>query len=413
MTEELALSAQVKALEERMAALARTAALDDVRRTVESVERRVRELPDKIAAVRARGYPYRSFLENTAQVFEAEWQEAAERVAAQAEGEVQALNALLATAQARLTALRELAAQLEPPPGAALGAKAQAPSSGQAEAPIKTFGGTVTPAPGKSLSQAAGRPAKTLKPATSEGGEAEDPAATAAALIGATSELLGQVEGRARDTVAAARGAFTTLTRNIDQTGKLLDEVNWTLDQVEEATFDFQPGEHAVIAAPAQWYVQGGDNPEGVLYLTDRRLVFEQKQKKGGFLGFGGQRVQDIAWEVPARAVEQARAYKEGLFGRKDMIDLALGAGAPFGQIVVEVKKGADNAWWLRQIERVRTGAIAHERVGGAAAGVDEVAVDAPPANCPNCGALLPAAEPGAAPQREITCPYCDSRIRL
>ncbi|MCZ7542212.1 MAG: hypothetical protein M5R40_01135 [Anaerolineae bacterium] len=202
---------------------------------------------------------------------------------------------------------------------------------------------------------------------------------------------------------------FDTLARNLDQTARMIDEINWTLNQAEEASFTFQPNESPVIAAEAQWHVQGGDSPEGVLYLTDQRLIFEQKEKKGGFLGIGGQKVQDIAWEMPVGYIENAKSYDEGFFGRKDMIDLALSASAPYGQLVVEVKKG-DNDWWLRQINRARTGTLANERVGSKTLGVDEVVLSEAPTTCPNCGGVLPEIVKGMT---QLQCAYCSTVIRL
>ncbi|MCZ7542213.1 MAG: hypothetical protein M5R40_01140 [Anaerolineae bacterium] len=162
MSEEMSIAAQVEALGRQFASLARDANLEDVRRYVESFESKVRGLPAKIEEVRARGYPYRSFLENKARIFETQWQETAERVWTQVEEESRALRAVLADVESRVAALRE---QADPGKEAAGGidAGAGAPKSRLGDAPKPSLSSALqksSPAPpDKSLQ---GRPAKTL-----------------------------------------------------------------------------------------------------------------------------------------------------------------------------------------------------------------------------------------------------------
>ena len=88
------------------------------------------------------------------------------------------------------------------------------------------------------------------------------------------------------------------------------------------------------LAAPAQaeWVAtgKGGDDPDGIVYLTDQRLLFEQKEKTGKKLGlFGGKQTQELEWELPLNLIEKVQAENKGLFGGKDMLHFELGAGAP------------------------------------------------------------------------------------
>ena len=57
---------------------------------------------------------------------------------------------------------------------------------------------------------------------------------------------------------------------------------------------------------------------DGVLYLTDRRVLFEQKERTGAFLGlFGGRNQQALTWAVALTDIEDVRAEDRGIFGVK------------------------------------------------------------------------------------------------
>jgi hypothetical protein len=214
------------------------------------------------------------------------------------------------------------------------------------------------------------------------------------------------MENKVEAAVDTAKSMFEALSTNVDQAYRLISEINWTMDQVEEATFDFIAGENPVVVAKAEWHA-GDEKPDGILYLTDQRLMFEQKEKKGGFLGIGRKKVQELGWEVPVNQIEEARSYHKGMLGHRDMVELQLGSGAPYAQLVFEVK-GADNDWWIRQINRVRTGDMLNECVGSE--GQSEVDLSEVPSACPNCGGLLPEVMRG---QQQLTCEYCSTVIRF
>ena len=57
-----------------------------------------------------------------------------------------------------------------------------------------------------------------------------------------------------------------------------VEQLEWTLTQGDEAKFQLRAGEGVVIGAKATWLRSNEDHPEGVLYLTNQRVLFEQKQ---------------------------------------------------------------------------------------------------------------------------------------
>ena len=62
-------------------------------------------------------------------------------------------------------------------------------------------------------------------------------------------------------------------------------------------------------------------------YVTNQRLIMEQQEKKGGFLGIGGHKVQQLAWEAPLSAVQSVSSENTGLFGNVDLVHLKLSSG--------------------------------------------------------------------------------------
>ncbi len=116
-------------------------------------------------------------------------------------------------------------------------------------------------------------------------------------------------------------------------------------------------GESVVIAAEAEWVGGKGrdEAPDGILYLTNGRLIFEQKEKVGKTLGFfGGKKVQEVEWAFDLPAISAVRAKNAGLLGGKDMLYVEHGGQ----EYTIEVKGRATNDDWAGYIERAKSGAF-------------------------------------------------------
>lgn len=203
------------------------------------------------------------------------------------------------------------------------------------------------------------------------------------------------------------RSLYDGLQREVGQTHSQLEEINRYLEWKEQASFPFLAGETVYRAAQAEW-VNGGDNPDGYVFLTNQRIVFEQHEKTGKTLGlFGGKQVHQLLWEVPLNLVEKAEAENKGLLGGKDMVHLSLGSGAPYDRITLEVKGGVDCKLWAAEIGRMVRGEI-----GAATIQDPELAerLRNAPTDCPTCGAVLPRVVAG---QNTITCKYCGLGVRI
>ncbi|MCB9457102.1 MAG: hypothetical protein H6671_14030 [Anaerolineaceae bacterium] len=203
-------------------------------------------------------------------------------------------------------------------------------------------------------------------------------------------------------------GLCAAVEQEIQSTQRQLTEIKWFLDQKDEACFDFYAGEALFLAAKAEW-TDNRDKPDGILYLTDQRLIFEQKEKTGGGLFKRGEMTQEVEWEIPLSAIEDVTPENKGFLGGKDMLNFTLGSGAPYSKITVEVKGGVDCKFWARQIQRMVSGDAQDERAIEADPELVEKLRSAPTA-CHICGGTLPAIVAG---QSAVTCAYCGAVIRI
>ncbi|HEX2906097.1 MAG TPA: hypothetical protein VHO69_04510 [Phototrophicaceae bacterium] len=204
---------------------------------------------------------------------------------------------------------------------------------------------------------------------------------------------------------------FSALESELNTTKSQIEEVKWFLQQKEEACFDFYPGEAVFMAAKAEWVAtgKGKEDPDGILFLTDQRLVFEQKETVGGGLFRRGEQKQEKEWEVPLNAVEDVQPENKGFLGGKDMLHFTLGRGSDYPKITVEVKGGVDCKYWVREIKRMLSGEVKNERASQPDPELIEKLREAP-TQCHVCSGQLPRLVAG---QTEVECEYCGTVIRI
>lgn len=339
-------SAKFNALTSKFDRLRENAGFPSITRELSDLSATVMKLPGEVGKIRTRGYAFRSYLEHKAEVLSERWDEVRQSAERTLEQEREHLRAQVRNLEQKMDMIRQ----------------AVTASPQKAESLITDMDANVT-----------------------------------------------ELEKRVGSGDTLVKNVYSSLRQDIQQTQSQIAEINWIMDQKEEATFPFLAGETVFLAAKAQW-VTGKDDPEGMLFLTDQRLVMEQKQKVGKVLGiFGGKKVQDVSWEVHLHQVEKVEAENKGFFGGKDMLYFTLGAGAPYPKITVEVKGSANCKFWVKQIQRMSTGEVNDER----AIAPDQELIESlrkAPTDCHVCGASLPMLTAG---QKQIECMYCGSIIRL
>jgi len=221
------------------------------------------------------------------------------------------------------------------------------------------------------------------------------------------------------------RGAFDRTEQELADIDKGLEWAKFMLDALGAATFKLYPEENGVAACKAQW-MGGREEPEGVLFLTDARIIFEQKEEKATkkvlFITTAKELVQKKLWEAPVGAIEETSAEDKGGvlgFGVKEMLTLRFDTrvrDVP-KEATLRFKDYADNEMWQDLIRRVKSGQIAAERCDAAPAAEPAAAAPAAeasdaslPTACTACGAKLPTIFKG---MQQVECGYCGAVIHL
>jgi hypothetical protein len=223
--------------------------------------------------------------------------------------------------------------------------------------------------------------------------------------------------------VEAATQAISAIYSNIydvyTQTTSQLTEIEWLLDQVDQASFNILADEHPVQAVQARWWRDGeGKGPEGILFLTDQRLIFEQKEevatKKVLFITTEKELVQGLQLEIPLGLMRSVKATSQGFMKHEDHLDCEFETGAPYPKTHFHIK-GQDSEFWAGLLKRVQVGQIITEKYytddkdrQADQQAFEEVLTNAPQ-KCTSCGASLP---PIATGQRQVKCDYCNSTMR-
>lgn len=233
--------------------------------------------------------------------------------------------------------------------------------------------------------------------------------------VGEAERHVNGVYDRTRQTAAALR--------------QELAGAEFVIDALESASFQLYPGESGVRACKVEWYARGAEPLEGLLFLTDGRLLFEQRQevvtKKVLFFKTEKKMQQELLWYAPIGGVEVVgmEDKKELLKARKELLTLRLEGGDAPHEVTLNLVD-AQNEEWARLLKRAQEGQFDAERAAAAEpAAAGEKAESEPaavpaagsadtplPTKCPSCNAALPTIYRG---MREIRCAYCDTVIRL
>jgi hypothetical protein len=149
-----------------------------------------------------------------------------------------------------------------------------------------------------------------------------------------------------------------------------------------------------------------------VLYLTDQRLLFEQKEKvatkKVLFVATEKKLVQELLWQIPVVLVEEVKPSKEGFLNKDDYIELQLGSGAPFDVLHLHIWHRADE--WKALIQQAKAREFDSTRAISIDKAVAERVKNAP-TQCPSCGGVLN--QVVLRGMESMTCEYCGAVIRL
>ena len=258
-----------------------------------------------------------------------------------------------------------------------------------------------------------------LRPLEAKLGQAavatRSPGLAAPILKGLEAEL-DNLEDKASAAESTIHGMYDQLESEANQLFTHLTQIEWSFTSLEQASFKLMPTEGLIMAVKAVWARDGREDdqdPEGILYLTDQRLLFEQKEevatKKVLFITTERKMVQQLLAEAPVSLVQDIQATKQGAFKNEDHLDLRFGSGAPYQQMHFHID-GQNCNNWKGLINRVLSGDFTKDR----AVAVDQVEaekVKKAPTICPNCGGSIK--QVILRGQESIQCEFCGGVIRL
>jgi hypothetical protein len=224
-----------------------------------------------------------------------------------------------------------------------------------------------------------------------------------------------QLESKVSAAERTITGMYDQFDRQVSEFIKHMDQVEYMLTQLAEATFRLLPTEGGIMAVKAVWCKTGKEqkgDPEGVLYLTDQRLIFEQKEeivtKKVLFVATAKQKVQVLQLEAPVALAEGVQTSKAGLLKNEDHIEIRFASGAPVQSAHFHIWQ--DCAAWQGLINRAKS----KDFDQGRAVSIDQAEVEkvkAAPTQCPACGGAI--TQQVLRGQDTIKCEFCGNVIRL
>jgi chromosome segregation ATPase len=234
-------------------------------------------------------------------------------------------------------------------------------------------------------------------------------------LLGSMQSAVNMLEDNVSATERTLEGMYDQFNNQASRFTQHLTEIEYLVTQLAEATFQLLPTEGGIAAIKAVWCKTGKEqkgDPEGVLYLTDQRIIFEQKEeivtKKVLFVATEKQKVQQLQIECPVILVDKVETSKQGLLRNEDHIEIRFASDAAVE--VAHFHIWQENATWQQLINRAKNKDFDKSR----AMAIDqaEVAkVKAAPSQCPSCGGNITLVVMRG--MDSITCEYCGFVIRL
>lgn len=178
-----------------------------------------------------------------------------------------------------------------------------------------------------------------------------------------------EVEGSLRNSYSQIESQASSLTTR-------LNTIHWALNELGESKIETDNNEDMVMAVPARWDKSGDDDPEGILFLTNKRLAFERKEKvatkKLLFITMASELVQEVMFDQKLTDIREVKAQNKGLFGNQDFIEIQF-ADKKLGLIPFHIN-GQDSSTWASLIDKAKSGEIESDRSTGSGLSYSDMA---------------------------------------
>lgn len=212
------------------------------------------------------------------------------------------------------------------------------------------------------------------------------------------------------------RGMYDSFEKDLNNFTRTIRNIEWTINEFESSNIKLFMHEFLVMGVKAVWTKDGKEekeDPEGVLYLTDQRLLFEQKEevatKKFLFITKERELRQEVLIDIPIKYVESVQASKQGVFKNHDFLDINFSSGAQYNTAQFHIHN-QDCEDWKGLINRIQSGDFIENRTEKLEQEVIDTIKNAPTI-CPQCGATLNV--PLIRGMEEFSCEFCGAVIKL
>jgi ribosomal protein S27AE len=208
---------------------------------------------------------------------------------------------------------------------------------------------------------------------------------------------IASAEAQADATDATVLAQYDEYADEVEAIGAHLDWIAWMLEALSTASFRLLATESGVAAVEAIWEVPGLEPENGILYLTDQRLLWEDRI--GDY---------ELKIDVPLQQVKDVKIEVDKESGVEFLV-VTYNSGAPLPKVRLQFSQPVVDEW-LQMVGRARSGDYSKDRTIPLEP-VELEKVRNAPQQCPNCGAALTA--PILRGQARITCEYCGAVTRL
>ncbi|MBN1230449.1 MAG: hypothetical protein JXA19_01140 [Anaerolineales bacterium] len=184
--------------------------------------------------------------------------------------------------------------------------------------------------------------------------------ANSSGLVSTTKNSVNSLLSDIQNAQRALENYYSSIQTNINSVNSRLTEIHWAVTQLEEASFQLDKNENLVMAVSARWDKEGKDDPEGVIFLSNERFIFEQKEKiatkKVLFVATEKELVQGILIDQKVADIVDVKGKGKGIFGHQDYINLDF-KDKSLGQVAIHLQ-GQASEKWIQWITLVKTGKI-------------------------------------------------------
>ncbi len=211
-------------------------------------------------------------------------------------------------------------------------------------------------------------------------------------------------------------GMYDSFERELNTFTRNLHNIEWTVKEFESSNVKLLMHEYLIMGVKAVWTRDGDedkDDPEGILFLTDQRILFEQKEevatKKFLFITKERELVQEVLVDIPVQLIEGVQTSKQGVFKNQDFLDITFSSGAQYSSAQFHIHN-QDCETWKGLINKVLSGDFDKNRTEQ----IDQEVIDkikSAPTICPQCGATITV--PLLRGMEQYSCEFCGCIIRL